>query len=287
MIVSALWLTGCGSLPMEEVESANQNSRIQHLVLHFTSEPFDESMRLLTQRTDRPVSVHYLVPEPGDPTYPDREPRIYRLVPEERRAWHAGQSYWRGKRGLNDSSIGIEIVNRSRCESSDPDAEIQTPEMQTCTFEEFPEAQIELTLRLVRDILDRHPEIGAVDMVGHSDIAPTRRLDPGPTFPWKRFYDHGIGAWYDDETVLKYRRRFDNEGAPSLAVVQQALAAYGYEIEATGDNDLQTRFVVRAFQTHFRPSTMDGNVDLETASILFALLEKYRPSRLEELLQDP
>lgn len=277
-------LTGCATLPMVDVASANQNSRIQHLVIHFTSLPFDESMHRLTQRTDRPVSVHYLVPELGDPTYPRQDLQIYRLVPESRRAWHAGSSFWGGRRALNGSSIGIEIVNQSHCESSDPEAEIQTPEMQTCTLLEFPEPQIDLVIQLARDILARHPDIGAVDVVGHSDIAPTRRLDPGPKFPWKRLFDHGIGAWYDEETLLKYRRRFKGV-PPSLELIQRGLRAYGYQVEETGQNDVQTRFAVRAFQMHFRPSGTDGLVDEETASILFALLEKYRPQALNEILE--
>ena len=277
-------LAGCGSLPMVDVPSPNQNHRIQHLVLHFTALPFDESMRLLTQATDRPVSAHYLVPEPGDATYPHRDLRIYRLVSEDRRAWHAGRSYWGGKQALNDSSIGIEIVNQSHCKSSDPDAEVQTPEMQTCTLPDFPKQQIDLVIRLSLDILARHPDIDAVDVVGHGDIAPTRRIDPGPKFPWKRLFDHGIGAWYDEETVREHRQRLES-APPSLRLIQRALRTYGYQLEETGENDLQTRYVVRAFQMHFRPSRTDGVVDVDTASILFALLEKYRPARIEEVLK--
>lgn len=279
-------LTGCGSLPVVDVPSQNQNSRIQYLVLHFTAQPFDESMRLLTQRTDRPVSAHYLVPEPGDPTYPHRELNIYRLVPESQRAWHAGRSTWGRKQSLNDASIGIEIVNRSQCTSSDPDAAVQTPEMQTCTWLDYSEEQIALVIRLLQDILARHPDIDAMDVVAHSDIAPDRRLDPGPKFPWQRLHDHGIGAWYDDSTVDTYRQRFADT-PPSLGLIQRGLRAYGYGLEDTGEHDLRTRFVVRAFQMHFRPSRMDGVVDVDTAAILFALLEKYRPRSLRELLEEP
>lgn len=277
-------LAGCASLPIVDVPSANQNARINYLVFHFTSLPFEESMRLLTQRTERPVSVHYLVPELADATYPRNELRVHRLVHEDRRAWHAGKSSWDGKQALNDTSIGIEIVNRSHCESSDPEAEVQTPEMQTCTFLDFPAEQIELVIRLSKSILARHPNIDPIDIVGHSDIAPARRLDPGPKFPWKRLYDQGIGAWYDAETVLKHRQRFDID-PPSLELIQRGLHAYGYEIEESGENDVETRFVVRAFQMHFRPSRIDGLVDNDTASILFALLEKYRRRAFDEILE--
>jgi N-acetylmuramoyl-L-alanine amidase len=270
---------GCSSLPIVDEPSANQSSRINYLVLHFTSEHFAESMRLLTEPTDRPVSVHYLVPEPGDETYTRPSLEVHRLVAEERRARHAGTSYWGGTQSLNDSSIGIEIVNRSTCVNDNPQGEMPTPEAQTCTFLDFPDQQIDLVIRLAKYVLERNPDIDPVDVVGHGDIAPTRRLDPGPKFPWKRLYDNGIGAWYDDSTVMNYRQRFKS-ALPSLKMVQEGLLHYGYDIEVTGDNDVQTRFVIRAFQMHFRPSNISGRVDAETAAILFALREKYRPENV-------
>jgi len=272
----------CSTLPMVDVPSANQSSRINFLVLHFTSEHFAESMRLLTQPGDRPVSVHYVIPEPGDETYARGSLRVHRLVHEDRRARHAGMSYWHGTQSLNDSSIGIEIVNRSTCVNDDPDTDAPTPEAQTCTFLEFPDEQIELVIMLARDILDRNPDIDPVNVIGHGDIAPGRRMDPGPRFPWKRLYDNGIGAWYDDETVLKYRQLFKSN-PPTLKLIQRALSAYGYAIEETGENDVQTRFVVRAFQMHFRPSNVSGEADADTAAILYALLEKYRPENWDIL----
>jgi len=275
-ILTGLLLAACSSIPMVDVPSANQNTRINHLVLHFTSEDFAESLRLLSQKTDRPVSVHYLVPEPGDPTYKDRRLRVYRLVEEDKRAWHAGTSYWAGADVLNDTSIGIEIVNRSACVNKDPDAEQPTPEDQDCTFLDFPEEQLELVVRLVKDIAARNPDIDPVDVIGHGDIAPGRRVDPGPKFPWKRLYDEGVGAWYDDDTVMKYRQRFKS-GLPSAFEVQEALARYGYAVETSGELDAQSRFVLRSFQMHFRPSNYSGLIDAETAAILYALNEKYRP----------
>lgn len=274
---------GCSPFPVVDDASRYQESRINHLVLHFTSEHFERSLELLTGRGESRVSVHYLVPAPGDETYPHRNLRVYRLVPEERRAWHAGRSYWSGTTSLNDSSIGIEIVNESACVNDDPDTDEPTPDEQVCRLFDYPEAQIDLVIRLAADILKRNEDIAPVDVVGHGDIAPTRRVDPGPRFPWKRLYDNGIGAWYDDETVARYRRQLETF-PPGIALVQQALDAYGYPIEETGEDDVQTRFAVRAFQMHFRQSNYDGQVDAETASILFALLEKYRPARLRRIL---
>jgi N-acetylmuramoyl-L-alanine amidase len=230
------------------------------------------------------VSVHYLVPEPGDDTYDMHTLRIHRLVAEDRRAWHAGQSYWAGADALNDTSIGIEIVNRSACVDNDPETESPTPEEQTCNFLAFPEKQIELVIRLASDIIKRNPEIDPINVIGHGDIAPDRRVDPGPLFPWKRLYDNGIGAWYDDETVARYRLRFER-ALPHVASIQRALVSLGYLLEETGENDTQTRFVIRAFQMHFRPSGISGVVDAETAAILFALIEKYRSGLLDDVLQ--
>lgn len=283
-MILLLGVSSCASLDMIDVPSKNHNSRINYLVLHFTSENFAESLRLLTQRTERPVSVHYLVPEPGDETYDRRNLRIHRLVTEDRRAWHAGESYWAGADSLNDTSIGIEIVNQSVCVDNDPDTEEPTPEDQTCILLDYPDEQIDLVIELATDILGRNPDIDPIDVIGHGDIAPTRRVDPGPLFPWRRLYDHGIGAWYDDDTFARYREQLD-KALPDLATVQSALKAYGYMIEETGENDTQTRFVVRAFQMHFRPTNASGEADIETVAILFALLEKYRLELLDELLR--
>jgi N-acetylmuramoyl-L-alanine amidase len=278
-------LTGCGPLRFVDRPAAVQSSRVDHLVIHFTGERFSESMRVLSERTSVPVSAHYLVPAPDDPTFRRKNLRVHRLVEEERRAWHAGVSYWDEATELNARSIGVEIVNESRCFNIDPDLEPNTPENQRCVFHDYDLQQIEIVIALARDILDRHPDIDPVDVVGHSDIAPDRRLDPGPTFPWRSLYEHGIGAWYDEPTVTKYMARFSTQ-PPQTALLQRALTAYGYRIEETGETDPQPRFELRAFQTHFRPSNRSGQPDAETAAILLALIEKYRPRALGSLLAE-
>ncbi|MGI9259268.1 MAG: N-acetylmuramoyl-L-alanine amidase [Gammaproteobacteria bacterium] len=277
-----LTLSACGSLPMVDVPAEVHSSRVDHLVIHFTGGDFAESMGLLTQRTNVPVSTHYLVPESDDPTYPRRRLQIHQLVDEERRAWHAGESYWHGDTSLNARSIGIEIVNQAHCIDIDPDLHPRTPENQQCVFPPFDTEQTALVIELARDILARYPDLDPEDIVGHSDIAPGRRLDPGPMFPWRELHENGIGAWYDDATAEKYLKEF-NVRPPDLVQLQHALSAYGYQIEPTGLNDPQTRFVLRAFQSHYRPSNWSGKADAETAAILFALIEKYRPDALEDL----
>lgn len=274
-------LAACSDLPVVDLPSENQSDRIDYIVIHFTSEDFAESVRLLTTRTDNPVSSHYLLPLVGDPTYLRKYPEIFRLVPENRRAWHAGRSNWAGEENLNDRSIGIEIVNLSRCVAG-PDEDYFYPIETICNFKPFPEAQIEQLMGLLADLLDRYPGIDPVDVIGHSDIAPNRKYDPGPLFPWKKLYDAGIGAWPDEDSVRHWRSQFEGD-VPSVGTVQQALSGYGYAVEETGEEDRQTREALRAFQMHFVPSRVTGSRDAETAATLFALLEKYRPEALAEL----
>lgn len=280
MRVTRLWIlsvfmAGCSNVIY--IESANQNSRVDYVVIHTTSVDFAESVRLLTTRTGNPVSVHYLIPAENDPSYGHSRLRLHQFVKESQRAWHAGISYWGGETGLNDRSIGIEIVNEFSCVLAPDAAEDYGPDALVCDFPPFSEAQIEMLIELLRGIQRRYPGIGPLDFVAHSDIAipHRRRSDPGPLFPWRRLYDEGIGAWYDEETRLVYMERFENR-PPTVERLQAALLRLGYLVEPTGELDHGTRFAVRAFQLHFRPSDYRGVPDVETAAILWSLIEKYR-----------
>lgn len=271
----AMFMSGCSNVIF--IESANQNSRIDYVVIHATSVNFVESVRLLTTRTGYPVSAHYLIPAENDPSYGHSRLRLHQFVKESQRAWHAGVSYWAGDTGLNARSIGIEIVNEFSCVSDTSAVEDSGPDALVCDFPPFSEAQIEMLIELLRGIQQRHPRIGPLDFVAHSDIAVPhrRRSDPGPLFPWRRLYDEGIGAWYDEETKLRYVARFENQ-PPTVERLQAALLRLGYLVEPTGELDHQTRFAVRAFQMHYRPSDYSGAPDVETAAILWSLIEKYR-----------
>lgn len=209
---------------------------------------------------------------------------MFQLVDEERRAWHAGASAWKNRTQINDTSIGIEIVNlgpdRSFAEvehllEANPEAAVEID------WAPYPAAQIEALIALSRDIIERHG-IHPTDVVAHSDIAPTRKVDPGPRFPWRELYEAGIGAWPEEHSVARWQAQFVHT-PPTLAELQRALRAWGYALEITGELDRETRAVLRAFQMRFRPADYRGRTDAETAARLWALLERYRPQELERL----
>ncbi|HEI6804733.1 TPA: N-acetylmuramoyl-L-alanine amidase [Yersinia enterocolitica] len=240
--------------------SIAQNERVRFLVLHYTATDDAESLRLLTQGD---VSAHYLVKT--HPESLDGKPVVLQLVPESQRAWHAGVSYWQGRNSLNDTSIGIEIVNRGF-----------TERMLRREWYPYNESQIELIERLTKDIVERY-NIDPANVVAHSDIAPLRKSDPGPLFPWKRLATQGIGAWPDDATVIKYIAGRNKHDMASVSIIQQTLARYGYQIPQSGELDDESRQVIKAFQMHFRAQDFSGIPDVETEAIALALVEKYRP----------
>ncbi len=182
--------------------------------------------------------------------------KIFNLVDENDRAWHAGVSSWAGRNGLNDTSIGIEIVNQAYHDGS------------AIIFPSYHPDQVNALISLTKNILQRYPDISPMNVVGHSDIAVGRKSDPGPMFPWKALYDEGIGAWYDEETKKKYMSEFTTS-FPSKAEILTAFDKYGYAVNC------DYPMLIRAFQLHFRPRKYDGTLDLETAAILFALVKKY------------
>jgi N-acetylmuramoyl-L-alanine amidase len=213
------------------------------LLLHYTGlASAAKAIDWLTRAESR-VSAHYVVDETG---------AITQLVAEEMRAWHAGEAVWAGETDINSASIGIEVHNAGH--------EHGLPE--------FPEAQIAVVEALCRDIVARHG-IACERVLGHSDVAPARKVDPGERFPWARLAQAGVGHWVTPEPVNRADPGIARDAAgPLVAAVQAKLAAYGYGIEATGGIDPRTEFVVRAFQRHFRPERVDGRVDQSTLTTL-------------------
>ena len=217
-----------------ESPSPNWNERklpISMVVLHYTGMETAEAAleRLCSEEAE--VSAHYLIEENGT---------VHRLVREDRRAWHAGRSYWRGVTDVNSAAIGIELVN--------PGHEFG--------YRPFPDAQMEALLPLLADMVQRH-DIPRANVVGHSDVAPARKEDPGELFDWDLLAAHRLALRTPRVTRPS---PFENDGAFFLA-----LERWGYDI-----SDQQA--AVRAFQRRWRPHIIDGQVDGECSAILFALL---------------
>ncbi|EIK54615.1 N-acetylmuramoyl-L-alanine amidase [Stutzerimonas stutzeri TS44] len=245
-----LLLAGCASGPQidDRYHAVGQDSRAQVIVLHYTSSDLEHSLALLTEGE---VSSHYLIgAQPAT---------IYRLVDEDRRAWHAGQSEWNGRTWLNSSSIGIELVNRGYVEGDDG-RRLWYP---------YTDEQIDALVLLLKDIMQRHGlKPGAI--VGHSDIAAQRKVDPGPLFPWKRLADAGLVPWPDAAAVAAQRAVFAVT-PPDIAWFQLALQLQGYKVPRHGELDEETRNVLAAFQMKYRPTRYDGEPDAETAALLQVL----------------
>ena len=219
------------------------------LVLHYTAENEADALRILTTT---PVSSHYLVGAGARPV-------VYRLVDESRSAHHAGVGEWQGRTFVNASSIGIEIVN---------DGWRDTPAGRQ--WMPYPPEQVEAVVALVKDIVRRH-RIGPDRVVGHSDIAPLRKQDPGPLFPWARLAAEGLVRWPDAAVAAAARPGFE-AALPELAWFQQRLARVGYKVPQGGQGEDETRAVLQAFQMKYRPARHDGTPDAETAAMLDALV---------------
>jgi N-acetylmuramoyl-L-alanine amidase len=232
------------------------------LVLHYTGM---QSAQAAIQRLCDPqarVSAHYVVEEDG---------AILRLVPEERRAWHAGRGAWQGETDCNAASIGIEIVN--------PGHEFG--------YRDFPEAQTEAVVSLVTDIRTRWT-IPDARIIAHSDLAPDRKQDPGERFPWKRLAAAGHGLWFEpaQERIAALGAALGpGDQGLGVIVLRAGLHRLGYGLQPGGDYDEETRLAVAAFQRHWRPSQVDGVADGETRATLMGVLQMATAESVTGVLQ--
>lgn len=221
--------------------------RPDHLILHYTGMKTGAEALARLCDPQAEVSCHYFIWDDG---------QIVQMVPENRRAWHAGRSGWAGVSDINSRSIGIEIVNSGHdwlgLGEDLPD---------------FPDVQIKAVIRLCADLILRHP-IKPQSVLAHSDIAPGRKCDPGEKFPWDRLAKAGIGHWVAPAPIragVSYG--LGDEGQP-IRALQALLSVYGYDLAMTGVYDEATKRVVEAFQRHFRPALVDGRADLSTLETL-------------------
>ena len=216
------------------------------LLLHYTGMQSSlAALARLRDENDPRVSSHYFI---------DDEGTIIQLVPESRRAWHAGLASWAGESDINSCSIGVEIANPGH----------------DFGYRDFPPHQIGAVIALCKDIVARH-KIRADRVLAHSDVAPGRKQDPGEKFPWQRLHEQGIGHWTAPAPIVDAPFLGVGDCGSGVSELQMQLADYGYGISVTGNYDAATRDVVTAFQRHFRQERTDGVADASTVRTLAAL----------------
>ena len=233
-------------LPSPNTEPRQNGHKPDMLILHYTGmDDAGAACRWLCNPASK-VSCHYLIDERGT---------IIQMVDEDLRAWHAGVSSWKGDEDVNSFSIGIEIQNSGHAGG----------------YPDFPEAQMLAVIALCKDIIARH-EIPATRVLGHSDIAPLRKIDPGEKFDWARLHVEGIGHWVRPDPIGGGSFLQLGDQGQAVEAFQSLLKLYGYAIEVSGKFDELTQAIVRAFQRHFRPLRVDGIADSSTVTTLHSLL---------------
>ncbi|HEX7791459.1 MAG TPA: N-acetylmuramoyl-L-alanine amidase [Afipia sp.] len=216
------------------------------IVLHYTgmADAASAIARLCTSGTE--VSAHYVVLEDGN---------IVQCVREADRAWHSGASSWGGDTDINSCSIGIEIVNRGH----------------DLGYPDFPLRQVAAVIALCKGIMIRR-NIPKHRILAHSDVAPSRKKDPGEKFPWRLLADSGVGLWVEAAPIVQSEQKMLGASGEDVLALQRAFASFGYGIAPTGQYDAATMDVVAAFQRHFRPERIDGIADRSTLTTLNGLL---------------
>ncbi len=217
------------------------------LLLHYTGMTSADVARDWLVCAQSNVSCHYLIDEAGE---------ITQMVAEDKRAWHAGKGCWKGESDINSRSIGIEIHNIGH----------------NGDYPDFTDAQMAAVIALSRDIIERHG-IAPERVLGHADVSPGRKLDPGEKFDWRALHEAGIGHWVEPAPIGGgIFLQLGDQGDP-VAALQGLLSVYGYNAPVTGDFDQHTRAVVEAFQRHFRPEQVDGVADQSTFETLKYLID--------------
>lgn len=249
ILLFGLILSACTPLKLDtSYRSSGYDERVQWVVVHYTAADLPRSLYLLTQTG---VSSHYLIDGRT----------VYHLVDEKHRAWHAGNSQWQGRTWLNSSTIGIEIVHPGY---------LKTAEGRQ--WQPWSDEQIDTLVLLLKDITSRYG-LGIDSVVGHADIAPQRKVDPGPLFPWYRLAQERMIRWPLHADLQQWQPRFEQQ-LPSPLWFQQQLQTLGYAIELSGEWDEQTSNVLAVLQMKYRSRLFDGQADAETAAILWSLVNQ-------------
>lgn len=232
--------------PSPNFSDRREGCEIDILLLHYTGMESCQAASdwLCNPRSE--VSCHYLV---------DLDGTVTAMVPEDKRAWHAGLSYWAGSRDVNSRSIGIEIHNPGHAGG----------------YPDYTDAQMRAVIALSADILSRHA-IAPRHVLAHSDVSPERKEDPGEKFDWRRLHENGIGLWVEPAPISEGRTLRTGDQGALVRALQEKLVRYGYGLEVSGWFDERTGAVVRAFQRHFRQARVDGIADPSTVETLDRLI---------------
>ena len=228
---------------------------INSIVLHYTGMSDGAAAEDWLCAAESGVSSHYLVHEDG---------AVVQMVREVDRAWHAGIGCWHGESDMNSVSVGIEIVNRGHLEWGEGEPNGPLPP--------FPAAQIDAVIALCLDVMARRG-IPAGRVLGHSDLAPHRKRDPGEAFPWARLCEQGIGLCVEAERIVPGRSLRSGDAGADVTAFQVMLAKVGFAVEPSGDYCRHTEMTARAFQRHWRPERVDGVADMSTLETLRRLAE--------------
>ena len=222
----------------------NRACAISHIILHYTDmADCDAALARLCDPAAK-VSAHYLIRRDG---------HIFQLVDEAERAWHAGVSFWQGETDMNSASIGIELDHAGHKDGA---------------MAAFPQTQMAALITLLQEVTARH-DIAPQNILGHSDIAPGRKIDPGEAFDWAALHQAGFGLWVEEVKIEDVPTLSLGNEDKAVAPLQKALAAIGYHIAADGVYGPQTQAVIPAFQRHFRPRHVDGMADAETQTLVY------------------
>ncbi len=235
------------SRPSPNFDARDPAAPLQLIVIHYTGMKSGGDALARLCDPEAKVSAHYLVEEDG---------QVFQLVEEEKRAWHAGKSFWRGITDINSASIGIELVNPGH----------------QFGYRPFPTEQIAALKDLIKGIVSRHHLDTAFASLAHADVAPERKEDPGELFPWQELAASGIGLW-PEPAAVDYGFADDGE-------VQDLLRAIGYDCPASGSYDRQTRAALLAFQRHYHQDNLTGTPEKETVARLRGL-KRLMASRRE------
>ena len=198
---------------------------IEYIIVHYTEMPFNLALNRLIDK-EAEVSSHYLIKEDGE---------IFRLVADDKIAWHAGKSFWKGQSALNQNSIGIELDNLGN--------------------NKFSREQINSCLTLSKVLVQKY-SVPSINFIGHSDVAPDRKIDPGIFFDWQFFANNDLGIWHDVSRLEYKELYYFGDKGDMIRKLQHNLAQLGYKIEESAEFDMQTNYVIRAFQSKFYPSLL-------------------------------